>query len=228
MSNDTGRYRREPSDLVGRILDLERRLSRLERTPRLGTSAINKGSLIVTDADGDPRVQVGLLSDDSYGIEMKETGQDNFHQVPYVFADTVETFEGTTSTSFVDLATVGPSVEVPVRSSGRILVQLFTQVQWPASTPATSKVEGGYASFVGSGANTISLADAVAKLLPMHVWSWAISGGGTFSDTSTMMSASGAVFTGLTPGDTTFTAKYRSAAGNTCEFGRRTIVVTAL
>jgi len=223
------RYREEPQDLVDRVLALERRLTTLENNPQTGNTTIDTGTLKIKDATGSVRVQIGLLSDGTYGIEVKETGQDIFHQVPYIFSSTIDTFQSTTSVSFTDLATVGPVQLVPIRSTGRVLVMVSSQVQWPSNAYSSGPVtQGGYVTISASGANTITTAQGSVKLLPMHLWSWGLSGGIQFSNTSTMMSTSAAVFSGLNAGDTTFTVKYSSPGGGTTEFGRRNLTIFAL
>lgn len=226
-----GRYRNEPADIVEALDRLEKRVKVLEANPQIGSTTIDTGTLRVKDNTGSIRVQVGLLSDSSYGIEAKETGQDNFHQVPYVFANTVAAFQGTTSTSYTDLATPGPAVTVPVRSTGRVLVMIFTQIQWAANVASPGPItQGGLASVAVSGANTIAATVVDDQLMAMDFWIWALGGGIGFTNSATKSPASATVFEGLNPGDTTFTMKYAqiSGAANAAEFGRRTIAVVAL
>lgn len=228
MPGDKGRYRSEPPDLVQKVIDLERRIQQLERLPQAGQTAVNQGTFIATDASGNPRLNVGLLSDGSYGMEVKETNQNTFHQVPYLFADSVATAETTTSGTYVDLTTVGPTVTVPVRSSGRLLIMLSSQVNWNQVTQATSGGQGGTLSVAMSGANTMTAAAASAQLIPAHYWNWS-TGGALFAEGTLSQSATAfAVFSGLTPGLTTIQAKYQSTAGTTISFRNRNIAVFAL
>jgi hypothetical protein len=230
MSNDRGRYRSEPADIIARMVDMETRLSRLERTPSIDNTSIDKGSLRVKDASGSVRVQVGLLSDNTnYGVEVKETGQDIFHQVPYVFSLSVATFQGTTSTTFTDLATPGPALNVPIRTTGRALVLIHSQVQWAANAASAGPItQGGWCSVALTGANTRTAASMSTDLLAMDVIVWVATG--AESNTATHSPSSATVLTGLTPGDTTFTMKYAMASGaaNAAEFGRRCLTVIAL
>lgn len=122
-------------------------------------------------------------------------------------ADRISTFESTSNVLFVDLATVGPTVTV---THGSMCIVLWScQLQ-------------------NSGANNSS-----------HM-SWAMSGTVTraaldlISITQDAVSASqpwrlGNVdfLTGLTPGTTTFTAKYRTTGG-TADFSDRFIAVIPL
>lgn len=233
MSDSQSRYRKEVPDLIQRVINLERALDRLARVPRLQNAAIDTGTLRVINEVGSTRVQVGVISDGSYGIEVKETGQDTFHQVPYVFANSVEAFEQcTSSAAYVDLATVGPSVTVPVRSTGRVLITVATQIQWPGNVPTGAVIlHGGYATVAATGANTISAITMSVKLLTMRVGAFQVNGGNTFSDSQTTSVSASAVITGLNAGDTTFLMRYAivtGATGGITEFGRRCLTAIAV
>lgn len=117
--------------------------------------------------------------------------------------------EATTSTTYTDLGTSGPAVTVTVGSSGRVLVVL-----------GASAWNGTAGNFVGmsvalSGANTVAASDAYihAQVSP------ATTSGSDMSSTFEI--------TGLTSGATTFTAKYRVAAG-TGNWSRRRLTVVPL
>lgn len=102
----------------------------------------------------------------------------------------------TTSTSYVDLATSGPSVSFTVPASGKVKITLSTRI---ANSVA------GNRSFVGltlSGANTRAAADANEETITYRA---ADNGFWTITHVSYL--------TGLTPGATTFLAKYRVDGG---------------
>ncbi len=232
-----GRYRNEPADIVEQIARLQRRVEVLEANPRAGNTTIDAGALRVRDAAGSVRTQVGLLSDNTYGIEVKETGQDNFHQIPYVFAEQTIAFEGTTSSTYTDLTTIGPTVTVPVRSTGRVLAVLSMQIQWPAVAFLATNQEGGQATVDITGANTIIPTVAENTLITLFGWSWTLNASfnsfatpGTFADTWFVTNTAVGVFDHLNQGNTTFRAKYRSIRNPsaTAEFGKRTLAVFAL
>lgn len=222
------RYQLGTPDLIKRIIALEDRISTLERVPQAGATTVDRGTFRAKDSTGSERVRMGLLTDGTYGIEVKEANQNTFHQVPFVFAQQIQAFEGLATTTFSRLTTTGPVVTVPVRSSGRIQITISTQIQWPANAFGTGTNEGGSCSFQATGANTIALATAINFLLCGKGWVWAIAGGNTFSDTQLCMVTHTAVLTGLTPGDTTFEVFYRSHSANTTEFGLRTLSIVAL
>ena len=120
----------------------------------------------------------------------------------------VATSETTTSTSYADLATVGPSATVTVSSSGqKALVTLTARL---SNTNANRQC---FVAFAVTGATIVAASDAQAVLETTPV-----------ANRPVQMSATYLV-TGLTSGSNTFTAKYR-ASNNTCTFVNRNIIVT--
>lgn len=95
--------------------------------------------------------------------------------------------ESTSSTTYADLATVGPSATITVGASG------IAVVGWNCQ-PTGGTPSGQYMSVALSGGNTVAAND-----------NWALNGTGIIGRTY--------VFTGLTPGSTTFRAKYRVGTG---------------
>lgn len=118
---------------------------------------------------------------------------------------TVNTSQTTSSTSYGDLATTGPSATVITGSNA--LVTISTQ----GST--TSTADGANMSFAISGSTVVAANDNQSV-----------------SITSTTNTTGSETFpvTGLTPGSNTFTAKYRAVTGGTATFLRRNIVVYPL
>lgn len=110
----------------------------------------------------------------------------------------VLTGESTSSTSYTDLATVGPTATVTVGASGLILVGWNTQTASSASA---------IASVALSGANTVAANDNFSLF-----------------NANSLGSAIGRtyVFTGLAAGATTVTVKYRVGSG-TQTFSRRSV-----
>lgn len=114
--------------------------------------------------------------------------------------------ESTASTTYVDLTSVGPAVTVTVPASGRVLLTIGSAFYHTAA---------GNFGLVGvalSGANTVAAADANA----LQVWASTTQTNG--ADTSATL-----LLTGLTPGSTTFTCKYRVGTA-TGHFFRRTLL----
>lgn len=121
----------------------------------------------------------------------------------------VDTTQTTTSTSYTDLATVGPTVTLTTGTAVLVTVCSFIT----SSTTSNS----GYASFAVSGATTRAAADVDSCFLASGVANI----GSTVSRTF--------VITGLNAGSNTFTMKYRKDGGaGTWTFGFRTITVQRL
>jgi hypothetical protein len=110
--------------------------------------------------------------------------------------------ESTSSTSYTNLTTAGPTLtNFPVPASGKVLITVTTGMQGS---------QGGsscFMSFTGSGANSIAASDINALIL----------GGNNLQRASASF-----VLTGLTAGNTTLTSQYK-AAGGQCTFSNRSI-----
>ena len=115
---------------------------------------------------------------------------------------TVATSQGTTSTSYVDLATVGPTIST-LTTGTQAIVFLTAQIS----------NSGANSSFMGidvSGATTVAAADTDALLVV---------------GTSAVRATCIVFLTGLTPGTHTFTAKYRTTAGTATYVNRNVVVI---
>jgi len=119
----------------------------------------------------------------------------------------IATTETTTSTSYADLATVGPSVTVNAGTA--CLVSIYASLQ-NSTSGAVAKM-----SYAVSGASTIAASDVTAISLTTAAANQAIRTGMTFLQTP------------LTSGSKTFTAKYAVSAG-TGSFVNRRITVLPL
>lgn len=111
----------------------------------------------------------------------------------------VDASETRSSTSYGDLATVGPSVTMVTGT--RALVIISANVNSPTSGVA-------YMGVAVSGSSTVAASDQRAlryESVPIVGLSYMIS------------------FTTLTPGSNTFTCKYRSSSGNSMTWGNRVI-----
>jgi hypothetical protein len=120
---------------------------------------------------------------------------------------TVSTLQSTTSTSYVDLATVGPSVTV---TCGTIALVWFTAAVANSGSDAQSNV-----SVAVSGATSLAAND-----------SWRMLTDGITAGNYVRYGQFHA-FTGLTAGSNTFTMKYRAGSG-TSSFQLREILVLPL
>jgi hypothetical protein len=119
------------------------------------------------------------------------------------YYDAVDTAETTASTSYTDLVTVGPDVTFDIPTDAVVIVHI-------RATIGNSGVSGlSQMGFALSGANTVAANDTDCLIFQ--------------GDLSQTMSGS-FVLTGLTPGSTTFTTKYKAGTG-TAEFQLREIIV---
>ena len=123
--------------------------------------------------------------------------------------DYVATIETTTSTSFVDLATVGPDVTVTIGANGLALVSIYCR---SLNTASTGQALMGIDV---SGANTIA-ADSTRIIGQVFTGNYELWCGASF------------LYTGLNAGSTTFTAKYKRLTAGTASFSTRRIAVIPL
>ena len=115
----------------------------------------------------------------------------------------VLTAETTSSTTYTDLTTVGPSVTVTTQTTAVVVVA--------AAHTATSVAFVGTMSYAVSGSSSIAASDATALFIA--------------PPTSSLPTAASMVsfISGLTPGSNIFTAKYRT--NGTSTFQDRSIIV---
>ena len=120
---------------------------------------------------------------------------------------TVNTEQSTTSTSYTDLATSGPSVTLTTGTKALVFIT--------ASSYNNTADRQNYVSFAVSGASTVAVSD-----------DWALLHKGVTSITEVSATRVQLV-TGLTAGSNTFTLKYK-VSGGTGYFQRRQIAVIDL
>ncbi len=132
---------------------------------------------------------------------------------PVPVTASVATSETTVSTTFTDLTTPGPAVTVTIPASGIVQVIVGADMLGNVATSATPVM-----SFEVSGANTIAALDVNALVAPAL---------NPASNAGRVAASRVKILTGLTPGVTTFTAKYKQplAGGNTATFANRDIAV---
>lgn len=131
----------------------------------------------------------------------------------------------TTTNGYVDLtgATVGPQVTAPIGNSGRVKVTISCQMESTFDPTLGAKCAMG---FELGGANTLAAANDKAL-----VWFNSLTGAPAVGITQHFIMRAAYVhyLSGLTAGDTTFTAKYSSgSSGTTANFSDRTIIVEPL
>lgn len=120
----------------------------------------------------------------------------------------IATSQTTTSTSYTDLATVGPTVTVVVPASGKVFVSYSAFIAM-----SVAAIRGNMALAL-SGANTVAAGSATGdnkiEIRPV----------GTNAESQVSVG----ILTGLTPGSTTFTLKYQVQSG-TGTFSLRSLTV---
>lgn len=169
-----------------------------------------KGDLIVAStADVASRVAVG-----SNGrILMADSAQTSgVTWAPAVVGDraSVAISEGTSSASYGDLATPGPSVTVTVGPLGIALVSVTALTNFGRSGH-------GLATFACTGANTVAAQDVNSMGL--------LSDLEDVADTIAIQASTTVVLTGLVAGSTTFVMKYRALVPDSVFFNNRKISV---
>lgn len=183
-----------------------------QRTLELGELASSRNGLEVPDpTTGVAQVRIGQLAAGGYGLEAIDPATGALVKIATVAfglqAARIDTSETKVAGGgFGDLATVGPSVNVTVGNSGRLLVQLTSGI----TTPAGGQ---GKVGFDISGATTVA-ATAFAALIA----------GGEPGQTAINQMGATYLVTGLNAGAHTVTAKYQ-ATGGTITFYARTLAV---
>lgn len=119
---------------------------------------------------------------------------------------TVITVQTTTSLSYTDLATVGPSVAQTIGATGKALVAIYA---------AMSNTAGQFSlmSYAVEGATTVAASDAASLQT---------------SDIDGIRMGATLLHETLNSGSNTFKAKYRVSAASTGSFTGRRLLVTAL
>lgn len=169
-----------------------------------------KGDLISATGSGAPaRLAVGTNgqvlkanSATSTGLEWGSISS----SAPASGGASVLTKQSTTSTSFTDLSTVGPSVTVTTGTKALVM--------WSCVVDNNSADRGTYTSFAVSGATTLAAtADYQTDLT------------GSSANRPYITVARSVLLTGLTAGSNTFTVKYATEASTTGNFSKRYIAV---
>ena len=127
-----------------------------------------------------------------------------------ITSSTIATSQTTTSATYANLASTGPSVTLVVPQSGEVKVDFSARANHSAAG------QNLYVSFALSGANTMAASDTTAA----QIRQMATSPGNLVGTLSRSIH-----LTGLTPGTTTFTLTYRTTAA-TAIFADRHLIVT--
>ena len=124
-------------------------------------------------------------------------------------AGSVAANESTTSLAYTDLTTVGPTVNVTVPASGRLLVSVTSAMLGNSGSTAC------FMSFAGTGTTVFAAVDADAL----------IQAGG-----AQQRASAETVLSGLTPGAEVLTAKYKVTGGGaaSCAYSNRSMFTIPL
>lgn len=133
--------------------------------------------------------------------------RDNLNFLASSASDTIATAQTTTSTTYTDLATVGPTATLETRGSALVTV---------TARISANVIDSGYMGFAVSGASVRAATDSQSLNLSS-------SGAGHVNRASASFTV-----TGLTPGSHTFTAKYRQNGASTGTYADRSIIVLPL
>jgi len=168
----------------------------------------------VTTAVGDHAAaadpHTGYQKESEKGVASGYASLDSTTKVPLaqlpgeVLSEKIDTNEATVSGTFVDLATVGPSVTIVVPASGKVTLHMRAQI--------SSGAGGGIASYAAAGANVIAAADANGAI-------------GNATGTINAFWGTTIHLTGLAAGSTTFKMQYRADGAASSAFLRRQLIV---
>jgi len=250
---------------------LEKRLSRVERNPRIGNTAIDSGMLSIKngrieiiDDNGNTVIQFGKFGDGLFGLRMLDgngniildmgKGSDNLYALRTnnaagaiqarmgqlagggygleavnaasqlvslstlafgMSSASVNSFDSTTSTSYVDLSSYGPAVTTTIGTSGKCLVFVAASMDVGGTVPGGDRAMMSYtATPVGTGF-TLTAQDNNG------VWIGATDA----TNNNSLRASAASLITGLTPGVYNFVAKYRSIDAGQVNFDLRNLTV---
>ena len=216
-----------------------------------GNVIINEGALVIRDALGRDLIRMGLdidsglygytvrdpdadrvvvrageLESGGYGLEAVNTADELVSITTLAFGTTtsvVATRESTTSGSYTNLATLGPSLTVEIGSSGRCIVIVSCYIELTVPSGSAVQTSAAFMSYSVDGPTPYAALDARAAGL---LFKYDIVPGPEDTSYSSYMGASRvSMLTGLTPGTYTFNAKYNSVNGHAVYFSDRVLVV---
>jgi hypothetical protein len=170
-----------------------------------GTAWVPRGNIVICTSSTRPTAFEGLVIYETDNNVMAAYNGSAWIQITPEAAE-VLTSQGTTSSAYTDLATVGPAVTLTTGT--KAVITIHSQLN-------CNQVSFSNVSFAVSGATTLAADDT-------RCLSYASSSGG-----ETGALAACVYLSTLTPGVNTFTLKYRAGAG-TSTFTSRRIVVQAL
>jgi len=242
MPKARGRYRTDSNtDLFDRLIEMEERIARMERTPSIPNTAIDRGGMTIKDGSGNtvvevgttsdgriglrindtsaaPQIRLGQLASSGYGLEIVEPGTSHLVNLATlafgIRSSNVVTQESLAggSSAYTNLATPGPSVTVDVGDTGRCIVMIGAAITPGSGTTALMGVD------VSGPTNRPAVAGSATDFDGAYLFSP--------SSPNTIAAAFSRIQLqeGLTPGTYTMMIKYRVAGASTCFWSNRNIV----
>ena len=167
--------------------DLQANRGTYEKEQAADPSVLQVGSTSYLFYDGvDNVTPAGYINLATFNGNLEDAGLSSSASLQFAFAEVIPSAT-IASVTYVDASNVGPAATITVGSNGMALIG------WSAQLDSNTLM-----SVSMSGANTLAANDT---------WGLGLSASGEFIGRSY-------VFTGLTPGATTFTAQYRVLAGS--------------
>ena len=193
--------------------------ARLRNIEKALAALQNQQLFLVADLEQNMRVRLGPLVDGTgtpngdFGLSVSDSNGHTTNILP-VYTSSVGAVESTTSTSYTDLATPGPSVTAEVGSTGDVEIICNSYIGIPGTSSGQS------AGFVG-----ISI-DGAPPTSPLdEAIYFSNTGGGTPQGMAANQSFT-TILTGLAPlSSVTFTMLYKVAGPPTVSFGSRYLSV---
>lgn len=176
------------------------------------TDLQTQSGLVVVDNKLRTRVAVGLLPNGDFGVMLVDPSTGQATELLPVYTAQIATTESTSSTTYTDLATPGPTVTATVGQSGNAQVTINSYVGIPGATGGTQS-----AGFVGIYIDGSLAYDKIIYFSNSVVGTTAVGMAASQSAVYT--------FTGLSPGQHTFEMKYVMTGPGSVNFGERVLQV---
>ena len=242
MPRSRGRYRTDSNtDLLDIIAQLEARLSRLERTPSIPFTAIDKGAMTIKDGSGntvvelgttsdgriglrinntlaDPQIRLGQLASAGYGLEIVEPSTGHLVNLATlafgIRSASVAATESLTgaASAYTNLATPGPAVTVEVGDTGNCIIMMGAAISPGSGTTALMGVD------ISGPTNRPAVAGSATDFDGAYLFS------PSSPNTISAAFSRAQLQSGLLPGTYTITCKYRVAGASTCFWSNRNLV----
>jgi hypothetical protein len=216
----------QPPNLLKTLEEIKQRLKGLEQNQNWGirdgkgiqrlfagrqpTSGLY--NLAAFDSSGNVRLLIGGLPNGDSGAMVFDPATGASQEIWPAMTVEIDTLEATSSTSYTDLATVGPTVTAEVYATGNVLVTASSYLSTPG---AASSINGSYVGVSVDGG-------AAIDLLQLQLSTPAGAAVGAAAQFSRQKE-----ITGLSAGLHTFKLKYK-ALGGSSSFETRVLTVQPL